>query len=142
MNKLNLYGTVSSKGKLAPFGKERLEEFLNINREKRIFMSFLCIEPDSTEHHVWYIMKMVVPAFIEGYKNNGVTIDPEEAVQEIIDCCPFFVKNDQERHNLFNFIKYAPYTEMQRDDLELAIEWLHYYCLENFNIVIGIHKSL
>lgn len=142
MEKLNLYGQVSKNGKLAPFGKERLEAFLNDNKGKRLFLQFTCIEPNTVDHHVWYFMKMIVPAFIEGNKQHGNGIDSQEAVEQIISVCPFFEKTIKERHTLFDFNRFIPNTEMQREELELSIEWLHYYCLENFNIAIGIHKQL
>ena len=83
-----------------------------------------------------------VPAFIKGHKEKGTLLTPQEAVEEIINICPSFYRPDKKMHTLFDFKMYQPFTEMDKIELEIAIEFLHIYCLENFNIVVGSHKSI
>lgn len=136
MDKIEIHGIVNDNGGLIPFDKDLLNSFLEENKGKRVFMSFICVEPNTVDDHIWHIMKVVVPAFKEGYKNAGHIITDEEALDAIIDSCPLFVKHEKEKYTIFDFEAYKPNTEMQPKRLEEAISFLHAYCLEEFGITV------
>lgn len=142
MKRIQLYGRSTKDGLPSISGKERFDEFFRSNPNTRFFMEISCIEPSNIFHHIWYIMKMIVPAFIEGSKEKGILLTPKEALEEIIEACPIFYKSETERHTIFDWKMYQPYTELSKEELEMGIEWLHYYCLENFNLSIGNYKSI
>lgn len=142
MEKLEVYGFINKKGKPIISGLERFNHIFKSNPGKRFIMDISVYEEGTNEHHIWYIMKMIVPAFIQGNKEEGNYITPKQAVEQIIDCCPAFCKDEITNHTLFDFEKWKPNSQMNKLELELAIEWLHIYCLENFSIVIGNYKSI
>lgn len=140
---IQLYGHIDKEGKSFISGIEKLDEFFRHWKKKQFIIEVIAMEKGTTDHHVWYIIKMIIPAFRKGSEENGLLISPEESLQMIIDCCPIFIKNDgKETYNLFDWNKYEPDCEMSAEELEIAIEWLHIYCLENFDIAIGNFKSL
>jgi hypothetical protein len=79
---------------------------------------------------------MIIPAFIKGFREKGVLYSQKEVLDIITDYCPVFAKSQNENHNVFDWEKYKPDCILSREELEIAIEWLHYYCLENFEIVV------
>lgn len=141
MRKIQLYGR-SINGRPFISGLERYNQFFLENDGARIFIEMTAMEPETNQHHCWYIMKMIVPAFIEGYKNNGSLLTPQQAIEEIIVTCPIFHETDKTFHTFFDFGKFEAKSNLSRQELELAIEWLHMYCLDNFNITIGNFKSI
>ena len=139
---IQLYGTVSSKGKPFISGMERFNHIFNENPNARFFMNIMIVEAKTPIHHVWYIVKMIVPAFIEGYKLKGTLLTPMESLEMIITSCPIFYKAEKELHSVFDWDKFTPNTDMSKFELEIAIDWLHLYCLEQFNIVVGNTKII
>lgn len=139
---INLYGKSSKNGKPIISGLERFHKIFEDNPDKRFFIQVTIEEPGTVNHHVWYIMKIIVPAFIKGYQEKGVLLTPETAILEISAQCPIFYKKRNEFNSIFDFSEYKPKCTLQPFELEAAIEWLHKFCLDNFNLVIGNTKIL
>lgn len=140
-NSIRLYGKINSNGKAIYSGIERYKKLLENYPGKRIMFEAIVLKPNTIDHHVWYILKMIVPAFIEGHRQLGKLITPQEALDEIINTCPLFCKNRKGYlHKLFDWNKYKVDCDMPAEHLEIAIENLHLYALEHFNIVIGNTK--
>lgn len=141
-NQIELYGITNSKGIPSVSGNERFKSFFAKYPRKRFIMQIMVLEPDNVTHHVWYIIKMIVPAFVRGMKDTGVLLTEKEAFEQVIETCPNFYKSHKERFKLFNWNKYQVECDMPQIELEMAIEWLHIYCLEHFNISISNTKSI
>lgn len=140
--KIQLYGRVTKLGKPAISGIAKMDNFFLSYPNKRFIMEIEILEPDTIIHHIWYIIKMVVPAFIQGYTNKGTLLTPKEALEDIIETCPIFWKTEKTRYKVFNWNKFQPECDLSKEELEVAIDWLHEYCISNFNIVIGNYKSI
>lgn len=152
-NNIQLFGRVTSPPKPKPGEKKvlpkphisHMDKFHNIFEEnpgKKFIMDITILEPDDVIYHVWYIMKMIVPAFIKGHLEKGTILSPREALEEILNECEIFYKTEKERHLVFNWKTYQPECGMPAFQLEYAIEWLHKYCLQHFNISIGNTKII
>lgn len=141
MNKIELYGHIKKKN-LIVYGSEKLKKFFENHNGKQVIFEITVLEKGTNDHHVWYIMKMIVPAFIRGNAKLGLLITPEEAVNDIILECPSFYREDGTKHTIFDFKKWIPDCSMSTLELEFAIEYLHLYCLENFDIAIGNYKII
>lgn len=139
---LELYGKINSKGNAVYSGMERYKHILEQNVNKRIIMQLIVIEPYCSEHHVWYIIKMIIPAWIKGNTDKGILLTPEDALNEIANVCPIFYETHTKTHKIFDWTRYQPDCQIPAEELEIAIEWLHVYCLENFNLVVGNIKSI
>ena len=142
MKNVELYGHITDSGKPIISGLERFNHIFKSNPGKRFIIDISVIEPGTNDHHVWYIMKMIVPAVIRGNKELGLVMTPEKAVEFIIDECPIFYITSKKKHSIFDFTTWQPKCDMQIEELEIAIEWLHIYCLKNYDISIGNYKSL
>jgi hypothetical protein len=142
MNKIELYGHIDKNGNPMISGNEKFIEFFKSNTGKQFVIEVNAYEKGTTDHHVWYIIKMIVPAFIRGHAEIGHALTPKEAIETIIETCPFFYKTKKIKYRFFDFEKWKPQCEMSPEELEMAIEWLHLFCLENFDIAIGNYKSL
>lgn len=140
--KIQLYGRVNKSGKPAISGIAKMDNFFAQFANKRFIMEIEVLEPDTIIHHVWYIIKMIVPAFIEGYKAKGTLLTPKDALEEIIESCSIFWKSEKKRHKLFNYASFQPECDLSKEELEVAIDVLHEYCILNFNIVVGNYKSI
>lgn len=140
--KIQLYGRVFKTGKPSISGMAKMDHFFAQYPNKRFIMEIEILEPDTIIHHVWYLMKMIVPAFIEGHKERGNLLTPKESMEEIIETCPMFWRSEKERHKVFDWNKYQPDCDLSKEELEVAIDWLHEYCILNFNIVVGNNKSI
>ena len=140
--KTQLYGRVTKLGKPSISGMAKMDYIFSKYPDKRFIMEIEILEPETIIHHVWYIIKMIVPAFIEGNKEKGILLTPKDALDEIIETCPIFWKSEKQRHKVFNWNQFQPECDMSKQELEIAIEWLHEYCISNFNIVIGNYKSI
>jgi hypothetical protein len=139
--KLKLFGRISKSGNPEISGFENYLEFFKKWPSKKYIIEVTILEPGKSESHIWYIIKMIVPAYVKGYKNQGRLITPEEALDIILEC-PVFYKSPNETYQIFNWEKQQPIDEMSTFELELAIEYLHFECLENFQIVIGNTKTI
>jgi hypothetical protein len=140
--KIELYAFSNSKGAPMISGKERFFEIFKKYPGKKFFIEITCVEPENVIHHCWFIVKMIVPAFIRGYASKGVLLTPEEAIDTIVETCPMFYKSEKKYHKFFNYKKYEPETEMCKLEIEIAIDWLIIYCLKEFNIAIGGNKTI
>lgn len=141
-SRIEVYAKSSSSGKPLISGIEKFNAIFEKFPNKAFFIEISCIEPGNAIHHCWYIMKMIVPAFIRGNLDKGIIITPQEAIEEIKEACPAFYRKDGKFDTFFDWKSYQPMTEMEPLHLEFAIEWLHMYCLTNFNIVVGNYKSI
>lgn len=141
-NSIELYGRVSKSGKPHISNMDKFNELFKMYSGKRFTMEITILEPDTIIHHVWFIIKMIVPAFIMGHLDKGTILSPPEALEEILNACEIFYKTEHERHNLFNWKTYQPECDMSAFQLECAIEWLNKYCIKHFNIVIGNTKII
>jgi len=136
--KLQLYGVIDKSGTNPNYsGLEKYKQFLKENAGKAIVMELSTEERNTTNHHIWYIMKMILPAWIKGNSEKGNALTPEEALNDIRYSCPLFYETSNVVNELFDWRNYEPNCSMEPFELECCIEWLHFYCLENFNIPIG-----
>jgi hypothetical protein len=142
MNRIELYGHIDKLGNPIISSNEIFKEFFKSNPKKQFIIEVNAYEKGTTDHHVWYIIKMIVPAFIRGHSQIGHALTPSDAILTIIESCPFFYKTKKIKYKFFDFDKWKPDCEMSTEELEMAIEWLHLFCLENFDIAIGNYKSL
>ena len=139
--KIELYGSIGKNNPIIS-GKERLNEFLNYWKGKKMIMELIILDAGSVDHHVWYILKMIVPAWIRGHRQLGSLITPEQALDDMYMQCPAFALGNGKTEIIFNWKDYKVDCKMNPLELEYAIEWLHIYCADNFNIIIGNTKTI
>ena len=140
--RIELYGHVNKNGRPMIMGIEKFDEFFKQYKNKRFLMDIRVIEPYTVDHHVWYIVKMIVPAFVKGHREKGNLLTPEEALDEIREACPMFYRTTNTKYKVFDWKKNKPNCVLSPLELEVAIDWLHMYCVENFNIVVGNFKTI
>lgn len=139
--KIQLYGITTSKGSPIISGLERFNQLFKENPNKSFIIEIEIMDNGTTDSHVWYIIKMIIPAFIQGHKENGMLITKEEALEIIRYSTPIFEEKNKPVE-LFCWKTYKPICKLPREDLEIAIEYLHCFCLENFGISVGNIKII
>lgn len=135
---LELFGRVTKDGLPFISGMERFNQFFKDWKNRNFIIEITAIEKGTTNAHVWYILKMILPAVIQGEQDQGNLLTKEEALTRIMDICPIF----EGQKPIFDFRKWQITCELSPRELETAIEYLHFYCLENYDIVIGNYKSI
>ena len=144
MHKLTLNGRVKN-GKPQMFGMDRWYEFFKVNEGKSFFLELLSLETGSVDFYVWYIVKAIAPAFIDGHRHRGKQITIVQALEEISSLAPY-LQDEMNRRQMnvafFDTRKFVPDCELPAELMADSIEYLHKYCAENFNIIVGNYKSI
>ena len=115
---IQLSGIITTEGKPMISGMERFNEFFKKHPNSSFIMELSAHHKGTTDAHVWYIMKMIVPAFIKGFRELGKVISMREAYNEILDCCPIFAISQRINHKIFDWDKFKPDCKMSPEELE------------------------
>jgi hypothetical protein len=142
MRRIQVYGYTDSAGNPQISNMDKFNKLFADNKGSRFIMDISVMKPKTVTHHVYYIMGIIIPAYIEGMQQKGTMITPKEAYHEILDICPGFYKTEKERFSVFDWAAYKPDCEMSALELEYAIEFMHIYILQNFGISTGNTKII